>query len=67
MGTQSLLLEWEMFTSMKLELLSFPSGRVAGDSLEQPLKGMVDNFEERMLQDASVWSNMCDGAQMIKP
>ena len=58
-------------TGMKLDLLSLPSGRVAGvnlsESLEQPLKDMVDFFEDWMLQDAPTWSSICDEAQKIKP
>ena len=57
--------------NMNLELLSLPSGRVAGvnlsSALEQPLKDMVDSFEDWMLQDASTWSSICEHAHKIKP
>ena len=58
-------------TSMKLDHLSLPSGSVAGvnlvETLEEPLKTLVDDFEEWMLQDASVWSSLSEEAHKIRP
>eukprot|EP00435_Cladocopium_sp_Y103_P046584 s342_g13.t1 len=52
---------------MSLPQLSLPSGVVAGvdllGALEEPVKGVVAQFEDTMLQDADVWtaisSNTC--------
>ena len=57
--------------SLVLEQLSLPTGRVAGvdleKSLDEPLKEMVTNFEEWMLQDASTWSKLSDEACRSRP
>ena len=47
---------------MDLHRLSLPTGAVAGvslvDQLEGPVRDMVQNFEEYMLQDSDVWTSM---------
>lgn len=56
---------------LDLGSLSLPTGQVAGvslvDSLDGVLGNMVKDFEQWMLQDADVWSSICDDAYKIKP
>lgn len=56
---------------MKLDCLSLPTSSVAGvvleDALEGPLKKLVVEFEDWMLQDAGTWSRVSDDAYKIKP
>ena len=58
-------------TDMILERLSLPSGLVAGvnleDALGEPLKQMVVNFEDWMLQDANTWGSLAEVASLVKP
>jgi len=56
---------------MKLNELSLPGGKVAGVSLSDNLSGavkqMVDCFEDYMLQDASVWTDLEAEASALQP
>ena len=56
---------------MELERLSLPSGEVAGvelvEALEEPVKGIVQRFEETMLQDADVWTNISRNTAALRP
>ncbi len=56
---------------MKLNELSLPGGKVAGVSLSDNLSGavkhMVDSFEDFMLQDASVWTDLEAEASALQP
>ena len=58
-------------TDMILERLSLPSGLVAGvnleESLGEPLRQMVVNFEDWMLQDANTWGSLAEVASLVKP
>lgn len=56
--------------AMELDRLSLPSGKVAsvdlGDHLKGEVHSMVDDFENFLLQDASVWSDLEVEASKIK-
>lgn len=56
---------------MKLNELSLPSGKIAGvslsDNLDGPVKRMVDHFEDYMLQDATVWTDLEAVASSLQP
>ena len=56
---------------MDLRLLSLPKERVAGvdivESLESPLKEVVVDFENKMLQDADVWTFHSSHLAELKP
>lgn len=57
--------------SMDLHLLSLPKERVAGvdivESLDSPLKEIVVDFENKMLQDADVWTFHSSHAAELRP
>ena len=56
---------------MELNKLSLAKGATAGvdlaDRLNGPVKNMVENFEEFMLQDGSVWAGIEDSVARIPP
>eukprot|EP00438_Fugacium_kawagutii_P032905 Skav229623 [mRNA] locus=scaffold1753:167277:170273:- [translate_table: standard] len=56
---------------MVIDHMSLPSGKVAGVSLREQvgddLKDMVQDFEDHMLQDASVWTSVEDQAKQLTP
>lgn len=55
---------------IRLDRLSLPSGRVAGvdlgESLEDPLRTMVTDYESWMLKDADEWQSISDEAVRFK-
>ncbi len=55
---------------IRLDQLSLPSGRVAGvdlgESLEDPLRTMVTDYESWMLKDADDWRSISDEAVRFK-
>ena len=57
--------------SMSLDQLSLPSGKVASvcltDHLDENLKSMVANFEDTMLQDANIWTDIEEQAALVPP
>lgn len=56
---------------MVLDRLSLPSGGVAGvtllDQLCEPVRNMVDDFENYMLQDSSLWTDIQHETSRIPP
>eukprot|EP00435_Cladocopium_sp_Y103_P067567 s569_g30.t1 len=57
--------------SMDLSKLSLPDGKVAGvlltEAVEGPLKEIVSNFEDFMLQDEGAWTAIEEEASMVPP
>ena len=57
--------------NMCLSKLSLPDGMVAGvslaDSLDEPLRKVVDRFEDYMLQDEGTWAAIQDEAAKVPP
>lgn len=55
---------------MKLDSLSLPSGKVAGvklcDNLTGEVRDMVEKFEDHLLQDASLWTDLENEAAKIR-
>ena len=56
---------------MVLDRLSLPSGGVAGvtllDQLCEPVRNMVDDFENFMLQDSSLWTDIQNETSRVPP
>ena len=56
---------------MELDKLSLPKGATAGvdlvDQLNGPVKNMVENFEEFLLQDGSTWAGIEDAVSSVPP
>lgn len=56
--------------NMQLDSLSLPSGNVAGvtlaDNLTGEVRNMVEDFENHLLQDASLWTDLEDEAAKIR-
>ncbi len=51
--------------------LSLPSGGIAGvnllEALDEPLRGVVENFQDTMLQDSDVWTSISRDSSHLKP
>ena len=56
---------------MSLDSLFLPKGKVAGVNLLEHFTGadleVISNYEEYMMHDASVWTNLQDQAGLLKP
>lgn len=56
---------------MSLPLLSLPDGRVAGvdllECIDDPLRGIVSNFEDTLLQDQDVWTALSSNSDFLQP